>query len=288
MRSRELRNLMAGSFLPVPGIYDVLSARLLESLGFQALYLSGNALGLSLGVGQPLVTLPETVDAARRIAEATTAPLIVDAGGGFGSAIHARRAMRDLEAAGAAAIHMDDQPYPKRASYHLGVGGVAPAEELAAKLAVAAGARRDPDLLLIARTDVLKVTGSLEQAIERCRRYSEAGADAVMVLNLRPEQAGVVRAAIPDIGLAWFASPSDDPPTAAVLAEAGFGLALYPFQTIAVVAQAIEATWRDYPKTGLPTPGATPIRDVARRVQEVIGMEANWRIEAGTGPTGGR
>lgn len=279
-RGGGLRARIASGFLAVPGIYDPFSARTIESLGFSAVYLPGNALALHLGTGQPLVTLTETVDAARRIAAAIAIPLIVDAGGGFGAGIHVHRSVRELEAAGAAAIHLDDQPYPKRAAYHLGGGGVASAEEMVARLAVARAARRDPDLLLIARSDALKVTGKLGEMIDRARRYVEAGADALMILNLPFDQIAAIRECVPRVPLIWFATPSDTPPPAAALAEAGFGLGLYPFETFAAVAEAIRTTWCDYAEQGTPRGSQSSIRVVAKRVQDIVGMPAFHNIEA--------
>lgn len=275
-----LRARIADGFFAVPGIYDPFSARMIESLGFPAAYLPGNALALHLGTGQPLVTLTETVEAARRIATAIAIPLIVDAGGGFGARIHVHRSVRELEAAGAAAIHLDDQPYPKRAAYHLGNGGVASVEEMVARLTVARAARRDPDLLLIARSDALKVTGKREEMTERARRYVEAGADALMILNLPPDHVAAIREHVPGVPLIWFASPSDTPPPAAALGEAGFGLGLYPFETFAAVADSIRATWCDYHAHGRPQGSPTSIRITAKRVQDIVGMPAFHDIEA--------
>ena len=127
----RLRRLMAaGGTLAAPGASDPFTARIIERAGFQAVYLGGNALGLSLAKGQPFVTLTETVDAAARIARVIEAPLIVDAGAGFGEPAHVHRAVIELESAGVAALHIDDQPYPKQARYHRGAGGLVGAAAL--------------------------------------------------------------------------------------------------------------------------------------------------------------
>jgi len=121
--------MAGGGFTAAPGACDPFTARLIERAGFSAVYLGGNALGVSLAVGQPLVTLTETAEAAARICRTTESPLIVDAASGFGAPAHVRRSVRDIEASGAAALHIDDQPFPKSPSYHRGSGGLAPLEE---------------------------------------------------------------------------------------------------------------------------------------------------------------
>ena len=170
-----------GRTLAAPGAMDPFTARLIERAGFSAVYLGGNALGLSLAKGQPLITLTETVQAAAAIVRTTDLPLIVDAGAGFGSPAHVHRTVREIESTGAAGLHIDDQPYPKRPGYHRGDGGLASTEEMAARLKVAVQARRDRDFLLVGRTDVWRVTGSMAQVIERGRAYAATGIDALKI-----------------------------------------------------------------------------------------------------------
>lgn len=282
-----LRTVLArANYVAIPGIYDAFSARLLEQMGFDCLYLPGNALGLSLVAGQPFVTLTETVDAVRKICGAVQVPLIADAGAGFGEPVHVVRTVRELEGAGAAAIHIDDQPYPKSPAYHRGKGGLAAASVLASKIRVASDARRSDDLMIIARTDTFKVTGSLNDVLERCRLYVDAGADALMVLNLTPDKAGAVRDALPDTPLLWFTAPSDAPPAAATLDAAGFAGGLYPFNTIASVAEAILDPWRDFAATGVPAMRSAPtLRETAQSVQAAIGMSELHAIENRDGQT---
>src|SRR5262249_39102151 len=150
---------------------------------------------------------------------------------------------RELERAGIAAIHIDDQPYPKRAHYHIGKGRLAPIDDMVEKLEVALASRRDKDFMIFARTDALRVTGSLDGTIERCQAYAKAGVHALMVLDLPPEQAPIVQRAVPNTPLAWFVSPSNPAPPIPDMKAAGFRLALYPFNTIAAVADAVTANW---------------------------------------------
>jgi 2-methylisocitrate lyase-like PEP mutase family enzyme len=273
--------LAHGPLLVAPGVSDPYTARIIEQLGFEALYLGGNALGLQLGVGQPFVTLTETADAVHRINRGAGVPLIADAGAGFGDAAHAALAMNLLSHAGAAAIHLDDQCYPKRAHYHCGVGRLSEPEVVAGKLNAMRQVRPDGPLL-IARTDALRVTGSLDAAIERCSRYAEAGAEAVMVLDLGVDGAARIAKALPGVALVWIGGIAEPVPTAAELEAAGFAMALYPFNTIGAITDAVTATWREMATTGRPAMPARPSAQTAAEALALVGMDTYWRIERAT------
>src|SRR4051794_18658139 len=175
---RRLRDAWSRQPIAVPGVFNALVARMAERLGFQAIYLSGGALSAAAGLPDVgLATLPEFVDEARRITQATVLPLICDADTGFGEALNVERTVRLLENAGAAGLHLEDQRLPKRCGHLSGKSLVAP-EEMAAKLRAAVAARRDPDFVVIARTDARGVTG-FDDAVKRARLYLEAGADAI-------------------------------------------------------------------------------------------------------------
>jgi methylisocitrate lyase len=277
--ARLRRLISAGSIVAAPGSADAFTARIIQRAGFPAVYLGGNALGLSLAKGQPLVTLTETAHAAAYIAQAVDGPLIVDAGAGFGDPAHVYRSVREIESAGAAALHLDDQPYPKRPSYHRGAGGLAPLETAVARLRVAMRARRDPDFMIIARTDALRVTGSLDAAVERAEAYGRLGIDALMILDLAPEDAAVVRAALPDLPLVWIGGVVPPTPRLADLEASGFALAVYPFNTIAAVAESVGALWAQLAATGELAQPAELLKRMRGEVQELIGMTTYWEIE---------
>ncbi len=177
----HLRALLArGGLLIAPGVYDGLSARIAESAGFDALYVSGGA--IARGMGYPdvgLVTQTEMVKRLEEIRAVTRLPLIVDADTGYGNALNVIRTVRAYERAGAAALHLEDQVEPKRCGHYEGkqIVGV---HEMAQKVRAAIAARENPALLLIARTDARAVVG-LEEAIARSNAYAEAGADVIFV-----------------------------------------------------------------------------------------------------------
>ncbi|HEY4065705.1 MAG TPA: isocitrate lyase/PEP mutase family protein [Burkholderiaceae bacterium] len=288
--ARLREQLARGELIAAPGAYDPYSARLLERFGFPALYLGGNALGLQLAVGQPFVTMTETADATRRITRVTRAPLIVDVGAGFGDAAHASVTLRALAQAGAAAVHLDDQVYPKRAHYHRGVGRLAAASITCGKLRAMReeGARVDGASapVLVARTDALRVTRSLDETIDRCGRYLEAGAEALMVLDLGPADAARLRSAFASTPLAWIGGIAEPVPTAAELARAGFALALYPFNSIAAVTTALTTTWAAFQREGRPARPTEPAPATLAHALDLIDMATHWETERRTTEAG--
>jgi carboxyvinyl-carboxyphosphonate phosphorylmutase len=172
-----------------PGAYDCLTAKLIERQGFAAVYMTGAGTALSR-LGQPdlgLATLSEMVANAAALAATVSIPLIADADTGYGGALNVYRTVRDYERAGVAAIHIEDQVFPKRCG-HLDGKQVVPTEEMVVKLRAAVEARTDDDFVLIARTDALAVTG-LDDTLQRCQAYAEAGADVLFVEAVRtPEE----------------------------------------------------------------------------------------------------
>lgn len=279
-----LRGRLAGrNLLVAPGICDVFTARLVQGLDFEALYLGGNAIGLALGMGQPFVTLTDTVELASRICRDVDLPVIVDAGAGFGDAAHTYRAVRNLAFAGVAALHIDDQIYPKRAHYHRGKVRLTTSDVMGGKLAAAREAREGDGPMIFARTDALRATGSIEAVIERGERYAAAGAEALVVLDLLPAQAAAVRAALPDLPLIYLGGIHEPVPSVEELAEEGFAAALYPFNTMAGIVAGVTATWKPLRTTGRPgKPFDGDTKDAVRQALQWIDMPRYWEIESRT------
>ncbi|WP_159349669.1 isocitrate lyase/PEP mutase family protein [Roseomonas harenae] len=180
-QAANLRAMLAGDELIVaPGAYDGLTATLVAKAGFKAIYMSGAATAASFGLPDfGLVTMTEMVATAGRIARTADLPVIADADTGFGDEMHVFRAVREYEAQGVAAIHMEDQEFPKRCG-HLEGKAIIPLDEYLAKIRAAAAARRSPDFTIIARTDSRAVAG-FEEAIRRANAALEAGADVAFV-----------------------------------------------------------------------------------------------------------
>jgi 2-methylisocitrate lyase-like PEP mutase family enzyme len=179
--STRLRVLLHGGDVVVaPGVWDGLSARLVARAGFAAVYASGGAIARSMGYPDlGLLSLSEIVDRLANIVEHAGVPVIADADTGYGNALNAQRAVRAFERAGVAALHLEDQTFPKRCG-HYDDKSVVATHEMSAKLRAARDAMTDRDIVLIARTDALAIEG-LDAAIERAHAYAAAGADVIFV-----------------------------------------------------------------------------------------------------------
>lgn len=179
--STKLRALIEGDDIVVaPGCYDGLSARLVESAGFPAVYVSGGAMARSTGIpDMGLISLSEIGSRLSQIVDAIGIPAIADMDTGYGNALNARQAIRAFERAGVAGFHLEDQTFPKRCG-HYDDKSLVPTEELCQKIRAVKDASEDPDMVLIARTDAIAVEG-FDAAIDRMHAYMEAGADVAFV-----------------------------------------------------------------------------------------------------------
>jgi methylisocitrate lyase len=165
----------------IVGVYDGLSAKLADACGFDWLHVGGyNVSGSAFGMPDVgLLTLPEIVEVARRVVGVTSRPVLVDGDDGYGTHLNVMRLVREVEATGAAGIHLEDQVYPKRCG-HMEGKRVVPAGDFVAKIKAFVDTRRSADFLLVARTDAIAVNG-FDDAVERANRYFEAGADVIFV-----------------------------------------------------------------------------------------------------------
>jgi len=177
-RLREL--LKAGRTLVAPGVFDGLSARLVARAGFPAAYASGGAIARSTGVPDlGLLSLDEIAARLATIVDAMALPVIADADTGYGNALNVQRAVRAFERAGVAALHLEDQTFPKKCG-HYDDKSLVPAAEMTAKLKAARDALVDQDFIIIARTDAIAVEG-FSAALDRAAAYGDAGADVIFV-----------------------------------------------------------------------------------------------------------
>lgn len=179
----DLTSLMSqpGSGVVAPGVYDALTALVAQQAGFQCLYLSGASIAYSR-LGRPdlgLVSVSEVVDTLAMIRDRVSLPLIVDGDTGFGNALNVRRTVRQVQRAGANAIQLEDQSFPKRCGHLKGKMLIGQAE-MVGKIRAACDARLDPDFKIIARTDAIAVEG-LDAARRRAEAYIEAGADILFI-----------------------------------------------------------------------------------------------------------
>ena len=179
--AQQIRDAVAADTVLMPGVYDALTARIAARVGFDVVFISGYSVSAAR-LGEPdfgFLTQTDMVEAARAVCRVSAAPVIVDADTGYGNAVNVLRAVRDLQDAGAAGVFLEDQVWPKKCGHMAGKRVVDTAEH-AAKIRAAVDARGDRDLFVVARTDARQPLG-VEEAIERCLAYKEAGADALFV-----------------------------------------------------------------------------------------------------------
>ena len=254
----RLRELLEGPE-PVlaPGAYDGLTARLVEQAGFEAVYMTGFGTSASL-LGRPdigLLSFGEMVDNARRIGQAVEVPVIADADDGYGNPINVIRTVREYEAAGVAAIHIEDQVSPKKCGHMVGKE-VIDASEMVEKVRAAVEARHSEDFVIIGRTDARAVEG-LDGALERARRYREAGADVLFVeAPQSEEEIAAVAEAFPDVPLLfnWVESGKTPPVELERLKELGFRLIIFPVSTLLAATRSVSEALDRIRAQGSPIP----------------------------------
>jgi methylisocitrate lyase len=250
--ARKLRELIANGCVAMPGVFNASTARLVERAGFGAVYISGAGL-CNATAGVPdvgLLTLTEVVMLAGYIAHAVKIPAIVDGDTGFGGPENAARTVRELEAAGLAGCHIEDQEFPKRCG-HLAGKSLVEVEEMTEKLAAAAAAKRDRNFLLIARTDARAVE-DFDRAVERARSYVAAGADAIFpeALQTREEFRDFAKAV--DAPLLANMTEFGKSPLMSVneLAELGYRMVIFPQTIFRTTMRTAEELLRDLKANG--------------------------------------
>lgn len=269
-----LRELLAAPGVVVaPGVADALNARLVAAEGFKAIYMTGGGTS-AVRLGMPdvgLLTMPEMVDNAARIADAGGLPVIADADTGYGNPLNVRRTVRAYEKAGVAAIHLEDQELPKRCG-HLAGKTLVSRDDMVNKIRAACDVRTDPDFMIIARTDALAVEG-LEAALERGRAYEAAGADMIFVESpLTMEHLRAIPKAFRVPTLFNMASSGKTPFLHTTeLTELGFKLAIYPNFAILATIRAVRGYLSELREKGTV---AHLVKDMATFTEwfDVVGM----------------
>ena len=268
----RLRQLLESDGLIVaPFILNALHARIAESVGFDAVYMTGA--GTSAEKGFPdvgMLTMTEMVTNAKYIANAVDIPVICDADTGYGNALNVQRTVREYEAAGVAGIHIEDQVFPKKCGFFEGKQ-VVPLEEHAQKIRAALDARRDPDFVIIARCDAYAVTG-WEDTVRRCRAYRDAGAGLVFVDGINSvEDLEIYARDLPDMPRMYngdLASTQD-------VAALGYKLMICG-STIWLIYRQLKAAFEELKETGRVNPERFGTRwDVA----DLLGLDEVYELE---------
>jgi 2,3-dimethylmalate lyase len=252
-RLRELLN--SGQMIVAPGAFDPLAARLVEEAGFAAVYMTGFGTSAAL-LGRPdvgLLTMTEMADSAGRIAACVDIPLIADADTGYGNPLNVIRTVGAYEAAGVAGLHIEDQVAPKKCG-HMEGKLVIGADEMAQKVKAAVDARTDPDFVIIARTDARAVEG-LDSALDRARRYRDAGADVLFIEALVSEaEIEAAAAAFPGVPLLfnWAEGGKTPPVSLDRLTELGYRIVIFPIGTLLAATAAMRRVLKEIVTSGTP------------------------------------
>lgn len=271
------QRLTRPDILVAPGVYDGLTAALAAEAGFGALYLSGAAVAYTR-LGRPdigLTSVTEMADTMALIADRVDVPVIIDADTGFGNALNAQRTMRQYERAGASALQIEDQSYPKRCG-HLSDKSLIPAAEMVGKIAAMADARRSDETLIVARTDAIAVDG-FAAAMDRAGRYIDAGADVMFIEAPRTGDemrtiTDTFRTRVPLLAnmVEGGATPIS---SAGDLQDMGFSIAIFP----GGIVRALARTAQDYYASLHANGSNTPFKD---RMFDFDGLNARIGTDA--------
>jgi 2,3-dimethylmalate lyase len=264
--------------IAAPGVYDMVSLRMAAAMGFDALYMTGyGAVASHLGLPDAgLASYADMVGRVEAMARMAESPLIADGDTGYGGLLNVRHAVRGYERAGAAAIQLEDQEFPKKCG-HTPDRRVISADDMVRKIAVAVEARTSPDFLVVARTDARTSLG-LTEAIRRARAYAEAGADMLFVESPETEvEMATIGRELGDMPLIANMVEGGRTPmlSNARLAEIGYAVAIYPVAGLLSAAAALETVYRQIRETGSSLGSSAPLYSFSE-MNRVMGFEDVW------------
>lgn len=284
--ARFRRLLNEPGIITAPGAYDCLTAAIIEQTGFPAVYMTGAGTSVAR-IGYPdlaLATATEMLANAAAIAAAVSVPVIADADTGYGGTMNVRRTVRDYERAGVAAVHIEDQQFPKRCG-HLDNKRVVPIAEMIPKIHAAVDARANDDFTVIVRTDALAVTG-WDDTMRRCDAFTAAGADALFVEAIRsPEEAAQIAARTSVPLLYNFVETGQSPLlNVAELERLGFKIVIFPGSAFMSVAHTVAKVMAELKAAGTTErliSEMTPLADAF----ELVGLSDMLSRDAGYAAT---
>lgn len=277
---KKLRQALTGKeLITAPGVYDMISARIADGMGFSALYMTGYGVSASLGLPDAgLVTYTEMVERVAQITRGTSTPLICDADTGFGGLLNVERTVKGYEAAGAAGIQIEDQAFPKRCGHTPG-RRVIPAEDMVRKIKVAKATRASPDFLIVARTDA-RTRHGLDEALRRGEAYAKAGADILFIES--PESEEEMARIGRNFDTPLMANMADGGRTPILpkkrLEELGYAIAIFPATGFLATAKALDHVYRVLRETGSSDTLGSELFSFDRFCR-MIGFEHVWEFE---------
>jgi 2-methylisocitrate lyase-like PEP mutase family enzyme len=280
INARFRARLDAGDLIVAPGVFDMISARVADEKGFDALYMTGYGIAASY-LGLPdagLATYADMESRVRRIAQGTATPLIADGDTGYGGPLNVSHTVRGYEAAGASVIHLEDQDFPKKCGHTLG-RLVIPAEDMALKIRVAVDTRDDPNFLIIARTDARTAHG-LDEALRRADAYAEAGADILFVES--PESEEEMERICRNVDLPLVANMVEGGRTpvldATRLKDLGYRIAIYPATGFLATAAALDSAYGVLHRDGTSLNANVALYDFDA-MSRLLGFEEVWEFD---------
>ena len=250
-KTSRLRRLISDHTVTVPGVFNPIVAMMAERLGFEAIYISGAGLADSTGLPDiGLLTMSEVLEQSSRIAGSVTIPVIVDVDTGFGEVLNVMRTVEEFEKAGISAIQIEDQEMPKRCG-HLPGKSLVTSKTMVQKISGAVQARKNPDFMVIARTDARAVEG-LNGAIKRARAYVEAGADTIFPEALESKEEFRQFAKALKVPLIANMTEFGKTPYISVkeFANLGYKIVIFPMTAFRVMTKAVEDALRELKKNG--------------------------------------
>jgi 2-methylisocitrate lyase-like PEP mutase family enzyme len=279
----QLRELMAREVPAVaPLVLDPISAKLAAAAGFEALYLGGGSMGYAKTWTEANLSLTEMVHAGLDIRAAASLPLILDGACGWGDPMHLHHTISMTEAAGFAAIEIEDQILPKRAHHHIDIEHLIPTELMVQKIEEAVAARQDPDFVIIARTNACR-TDDVDEAVRRAEAYKRAGADMLLILPREPEQARTIGERVEGPLLyMMLAGTTSVGMSLAELGKLGYKIAVDPLTPFFARQKALRLCYEALAK-GLPDPTlGTGYTEEGRLIHETIDLAKLLEVERRT------
>jgi len=280
-KRKEFANrLRQGEYMTLPGVFDLISARIADRMAFPGLYMTGyGVVASSLGLPDAgLASYSEMVNSVAKIAQGTITPLIADGDTGYGGLLNVEHTVRGYERAGAAAIQLEDQEFPKKCG-HTPARRVIPIEDMVAKIKVAVASRESDDFLVIGRTDARSQHG-LSEAIRRGQAIAQAGADVVFVEA--PETIEEMTQICHQIDRPLIANMVEGGSTpvlsAQQLQEIGYQMAIFPGTAFLAAGKAVESVYMHLKETGSSPGLETPLYDFTR-FSKMMGFDKVWAFE---------
>ena len=284
--AKKLKALIeTGETILVPGAHDPLMGRILERMGFTCCQCAGWMTGAHLVTPEPVMTMTEQIEAARKVAEQVDIPVISDAGTGYGEPVHIMRTVKEFHRAGIARINIEDQFFPKRASYHRGLEHVVEFDEFKRRIEFALKSREvnNADILISGRTDAGNaVNGSWKEAARRARAMKEMGVDSIQPMTRTKDCMEKFRREFPDDDVTLSTTTYFNGLPIEEIRAYGFQMISYPLATILASVAGVIDLWKGVQETGIASFDVDKAKAVREEIEDAIGLPDMWEVERQT------